>query len=411
MSIIAVVGTLNNYGEEASLLKASIEEKGHQALLIDISMGAEPTVKGDITCAEIAAQEGVDIEEIRASSDRMKITQIMSSGAMKKVVELHLAGKFDGIIAAGGATTALIASKAFQALPFGVPKLVVSSSAAFTGITSLLFGNKDLMIMHTPVDPIGTNSFVINVLERAAGAICGMTEAFTRKKLTVDPVEVARSCIAMVTFGLSDTCANTVRKQLEKAGLQVVVFHGQGLGDRALDALIDRGIRFKAIVDLAPAGVSEEMLGGARAAGSRRLEAASEQGIPQVCAPSGLNFIELGDLRSVKKKYLKRTLKIIDQPRTEARMIPSELIRVARVVASKLKKGTGKVKFLFPLKGWSSIEKAGDAFYQPELDRLFIAEFTRLVRKSQKIEVREIEAHINDELFASEIVRAVTEVM
>lgn len=411
MLTIAVIGTLNNYGQEVSRLKRFIEEEGFKTLLVDISMGAKPSVTGDITCDEIAAYGGTDIEKIRASTDRMKISQIMTNGLVKKVIELHSRGEFDGIVVAGGATTAMITCKALQALPFGVPKIMVSSSAAYSAIASQLFGNRDLMIMHTPVDPMGDNHFVTSVLGRAAGAICGMTKAFLEKKLEINLAEVSKSCVAMVTFAFSDRCANTVKQQLERIGLQVVVFHAQGLGDRALDELIDQNIPFKAVIDLAPSGVSEEVLGGRRAAGSRRLEAASERGIPQICIPSGLNYIAVGPFNSMNRKYKKRTLKLVDQPRTEAKMTPREITKVARIVAKKLSKGAGMVKFLFPLKGWSSLEKEGDSFYQPELDRLFIDEFKKSARGSRKIEVREINAHIDDELFAGEIVKAVLEIM
>jgi uncharacterized protein (UPF0261 family) len=408
---IAIIGTLNNYGQEISYLKKSIEEKGFKTLLIDISMGGKPSVMGDITCDEIAAHGGTNIEAIRASTNRVEITQIMTKGLLKKVIELHTNGKFDGIIAAGGATTALIACKALQALPFGTSKIIVSSSADYKHIRSQIFGNSDLMIMHTPVDPVGDNHFVINVLERAAGAVCGMTDAYLEKKLEINSDEVYKSCIAMVTFGFSDRCANNVKQQIEQGGLRVVTFHAQGLGDRALDKLIDNNIPFKAVVDLAPCGVSEDMFGGERAGASRRLEAASEHGIPQICVPSGLNFIAVGPVDSMKRRYKKRILKIVDEPRTEAKMTPGEIIKVARVVAHKLSKGNGVATFLFPLKGWSSLEREGDPFYQPEIDRLFIDEFKKRTRGSKKIEVKEIDAHINDELFAGEIVKAVMRVI
>lgn len=411
MGTIAVIGTLNNYGDEISRLKKSIEEKGFTSLLIDISMGGEPSVTSDVPCDEIAMYGGANIESVRASMNRMEITRIMTEGLLKKVTELQERGEFDGIIAVGGATTALIACKAIQALPFGLPKIIVSSSADFSNIRSQIFGNSDLMIMHAPVDPVGDNYFVTNILERAAGAICGMTGAYLEKNLKINVAELSQSCIAMVTFAYSDSCTNNVKQMLEEAGLQTVMFHAQGRGDRALDTLIDQNVRFKAIVDLAPAGVSEELFGGARAAGRRRLEAASEGGIPQICTPSGLNFIAVGPLNAMKKKYRKRIIKTIDQPRTQVKMTVPELIAVAHTVADKLSKGTGIAKVIFPLKGWSSLEAPGEPFYEPEKDRLFIDRFKKLMRKSKTVEIREINGHINDELLAKEIFDAVMEVM
>jgi uncharacterized protein (UPF0261 family) len=411
MGTIAVIGTLNNYGEEIRLLKESIEERGHKTLLIDISMGGEPSFAGDITCAQIAASGGVDIEEIRASTDRRKISEIMTNGLIKKTADLYSQGRFDGIIVCGGATTSMIGCKALQALPFGVPKLVVSSSGAFEGLAHRLLGNKDMMLMHTYVDPVGVNYFAKSVLERAAGAISGMTDVFLKKNLGLDFADTARHYVPITTFAFCDTCANRVKQQLEEAGFQTVIFHSQGLGDRALDELIDQNTRFRAIVELAPAGVSEQIFGGHRAAGTRRLEAASERGIPQVCAPTGLNWVGGGSFPSMKRKYRRRIFKIIDEPRTEVKLTPQEIKKVARVVAQKLSKGNGAVKFLFALKGWSSLEREGDPFYQPEIDRLFVDEFKKLTAGSPKIEIKEIDAHINDEAFAKEVFKAVMEMI
>jgi uncharacterized protein (UPF0261 family) len=408
---IAIIGTLNNYAGEIRRLKESIEEKGFRPLLIDISMGGKPSFPGDIPCDQIAQYGGSDIDHVRASTNRMEITRIMTEGLRKRVTELHESAEFDGIIVMGGATTALIACRAMQALPFGLPKMIVSSAADYPIVRSQLFGNSDIMIMHTPVDAMGGNYFVINLVERAAGAICGMTSAYLAKKLEIDPAIISRTCVAMVTFGFSDGCANTLKGMLEKAGLEVIVFHAQGLGDSALDTLIDQNVRFKAIVELTPAGLSEELFGGTRAAGKRRLEAACEKGIPQVCTPCGLNYIGVGPMNTMKKKYRRRNLKTIDDRRTQAKMTVPELMIVAQTMARKLSMGKGIIKIIFPLKGWSSLEKDGDPFYEPEKDRLFINRLKKLTRRSENVQIREIDAHIDDELTAKEIFDATMEVM
>jgi len=113
----------------------------------------------------------------------------------------------------------------------------------------------------------------------------------------------------------------------------------------------------------------------------------------------------------MKRKYRRRTFKSIDEPRTEVKLTSQEIKKVARVVAQKLSKGNGAVKFLFPLKGWSSLEREGDPFYQPEIDRLFINEFNKLTSGCKKIETKEIDAHINDEAFAKEVFKAIMEVV
>ena len=56
-----------------------------------------------------------------------------------------------------------------------------------------------------------------------------------------------------------------------------------------MEEMIERQNIFGAVIDLAPGGVGEELLGFTRAAGPTRLEAAGKKGIPQIIAPCGVN--------------------------------------------------------------------------------------------------------------------------
>ena len=85
---IAIIASLNSYAEEISYFKKLVESKGHKTLLIDISMGGESPIKADVTSAEVAKSAGADIEEIRASHDRSKITPLMATAIKNKTLEL-----------------------------------------------------------------------------------------------------------------------------------------------------------------------------------------------------------------------------------------------------------------------------------------------------------------------------------
>lgn len=98
------------------------------------------------------------------------------------------------------------------------------------------------------------------------------------------------SLIAMTHFGICEDCAVGIRTQLEEEGCQVIGFSAAGIGDRAMEEIIERQNIFDAVIDLAPGGVGEELLGFTRAAGPSRLEAAGRKGLPQVIAPCGVNW-------------------------------------------------------------------------------------------------------------------------
>lgn len=402
---IAIISTLDSYGDVISFVRERIEQRGYKTIVIDLSMGGASSVPADVTCQEIAEAGGASIEQIRASRDRPKITEIMIKGAIQKAKELHSAGRLDGIIGVGGATCALMGTSVMRALPFGVPRLMVSSSASFPNTCSSYFGPFDITMMNTMVDITDLGEPVKNVLTRGAGAICGMVESLAEIR---PGVRTSKVSIAMTDWAITEQCAKQVKQGLAQKGYEVVTFHAQGMGDRAMEELIKQGL-FAGVVDIAPGGVSEELFGGARAAGPDRLEAAGRRGIPQIITPNGLNIISCGALEKMKPKYKKRKLYLLDPQRVQAKMVPAEIKKAARVIADKLNRAKGPTKFIIPLRGWSASEREGDPYYEPELNRLFVQ--TLKARLRPEIETIEVDAHLEDPGFAEAIVATFDKMM
>ena len=89
------------------------------------------------------------------------------------------AGDLKGIIAIAGMTGTFLSLTAMKALPFGVPKLLISSVAAMPAYASRLaeyFGLRDITVMHTVVDTVGINPFVRTLALNGANAVSGMVE-------------------------------------------------------------------------------------------------------------------------------------------------------------------------------------------------------------------------------------------
>ena len=74
---IVILASLDTKGAEAVYLKDLIEARGFKALLLDTSIGREPTLAPDISSGEIARLGGGDIQEMRASRDTGRVTPIM----------------------------------------------------------------------------------------------------------------------------------------------------------------------------------------------------------------------------------------------------------------------------------------------------------------------------------------------
>jgi uncharacterized protein (UPF0261 family) len=394
---IVILGTLDTKGEQILFLKDRVTKRGHKAIVVDLSMGDTPLFQADIPPREIAQAEGKSIEEIITSKDRAMATQVMESGAIKKIKALYSDKKVDGIIAVGGASMALIGSHIMELLPFGIPKIIVCP-AANPPYISLWFSTLDVAIMQSIVEFAGLNDLLKDALARAAGAICGMAEEASPP----GTLKVPKGSIAITQFGFTDNCGKYVRQHLEEKGYIVYPFHAQGISDRAMDSLIEQGY-FDGIIEIAPAGVIEDIFEGHRAAGPKRLEAAGKRGIPQVIAPGSVNLTGCGITRKHRERYATRERVMqIDEIRAMTRFNDEELRIGARAYAEKLNKATGRVSILFPLRGWSSLDREGSILYDPKQDRIFVEELKRNIKT--EIEIEEADYNLEDPQFALALV-------
>jgi len=394
---IVVIGTLDTKGEQILFLKERLEERKCKPIVVDLSMGGKPFFQADITPRTIAQAGGQSIEDILVSKDRYTITQVMQRGAIEEVKKLYSAGKVDGIIAVGGITMGFIGSAVMKVLPFGMPKVIVCPAVMPMYITKL-FGSQDIAILQTLVELAGLNDMVKNVLTRAAGAVCGMADVVD----TRDGFKLPAKSIAITQDGFSEQCAGRVRQQLEEKGYTVYPFHSQGISDRAMEDLITQGF-FDGVVDIVSNGVIDEIFEGNRPGGPERLEAAGKRGIPHVIAPSSINTTGCGPTRKHAEKYASRErIDKIDDLRMATRYNTEELTIAARAYAEKLNKAKGPVKFVFPLRGWSSGDREGSILHAPEEDKVFVEELRRNLRPG--IEIEEVDCNLEDPEFADVLV-------
>lgn len=404
---IIVLCSMDSKGEEGAFFKKQIEANGGDPVLMDIGIGREPEIAPDITAAEIAKAGGGDINEIRASRETGAVIPIMIKGAGLKAREMLEKGELGGIVSFGGASNTTTATTIMKTLPFGIPKLMASSSASMPAYAASYMGTKDITMMHSVVDISGLNDLTEAMLERAAGGICGMVKASS------GPVTLSSDAplIAVTSFKFGEECAQNVMDVLEERGYAVIPFHAQGMGDRAMEELLEQKL-FDGIVDVVPAGVFEEMIGGNRAAGPQRLEAAGLAGIPQVITPCGFDMISCGPLGRkdtddplwTPRKLAERKMFVPDEFRVQVRSSADEIKETAGVVAEKLNKAKGPVKFFIPTQGWSSIGVEGADLYEPETDAVFAPALRAQV--NDNVDIIEMETAYDSKEFASAMIDA-----
>jgi uncharacterized protein (UPF0261 family) len=386
---IVIIGTVDTKGDQLRFLKERIESRGHEAILMDISMGGDPSYKADITSEEIAGLAGKDIEAIRASKDRLTITNAMSAGAQQKALDLLSRKELNGIVSLGGSTIALIASQVMSKLPFGIPK-VIAVPAAQTVYVARWFEATDLIVMQLIMEIAGMNDLIKNAISQVAGAISGMVEeAYDHASL-----KLPYPSVAITELGFSDQCAKHVEQLLEEKGYHVYPFHAQGISDRAMDRLISQGF-FDGVIEIVPAGLIEERFKGNRPAGMARLDAAGERGIPQVWAPCCFNITGAGPTRFNREKYL-ATGKVleIDEMRAMARFPVDEMKIGAKLYADKINKAKGPIKLVVPLRGWSSLDREGSVLYDPDEDQIFMDELKKNL--GVLIDIEEVDCNLED---------------
>jgi uncharacterized protein (UPF0261 family) len=397
---VLIIATLDTKGQETLYLREKLSHLGLKALLMDISMRGSAMAAIDIPAEKLAAAGGSSFEEIQRSRDRSRITDIMMAGASQVAAGLLSEGKLDGVIALGGSTGTLMATEVMQALPFGIPKVMISSTAALPGLATRYIGTGDIALFHSVVEISGVSDLLKNVMDRAAHALAGMVQ-----DTITSPKTQKGKAIALTMLGPCEKCASSVRAALEQRGYQIIGFSAAGIGDRAMENMIAGGF-FQGVIELAPGGVGEHLFGFMRDAGPHRLETAGKFGLPQIISTCSVNHMTPAKSK-YKPEYHQRRKYDLDKFRTWIRLSAEELTKVAGAFVEKLNRATGPVRVMIPLKGWSSVDFPGNPTYDPQEDRLFI----RTLRESLKpqIQIIEVNANMEDPEFAAAVVASAFE--
>lgn len=397
---VAILGTLDTKGDEFLFLKQQIESAGLATLMVDAGVLSPPRTQPDIPREDVARAGGRDLDQLLEEKDRGKSVETMAAGAAVVIRRLFDEKRIHGLISLGGSAGTTIGTAAMRALPVGFPKVMVSTLAS--GNTRPYVGTKDIAMLYSVVDIAGLNSLSRRILGNAAAAIVGMV------KQEEVGTEGAKPLIAATMFGVTTPCVTAACRLLEEHGFEVVVFHATGTGGQAMESLIADGV-VTAVLDITTTELADEVAGGVMSAGPNRLEAAGSRGIPQVVCPGAIDMVNFGPLDTVPEKYKGRRLYKHNPTVTLMRTTPEECAEIGRITAEKLNRARGPVVVLMPLKGVSAIDAAGAPFDWPEAGRAYLDSLKKTL--SSRIRLVEIDAHINDDRFATEAARLLLEMM
>lgn len=399
---VGLIATLDTKGPEAEYIKGEIEKRGMSILLIDSGTRGIPHVAGDVTREEIAAAAGTTVAAISALG-RGEANEKSQVGLKKIVKDLHGRGKLQGLLSIGGGDGALLATAAMRVLPLGVPKMLVTPIAQGQERFGPYVGKSDITIMHSVIDILGVNRISKKIFDLAVGAICGMVD------VDLSFGEPTCKAVAVTMYGNTTPAVMVAKALLEKRGIEVVTFHPNGTGGRAMEDLVEDGM-FDGVLDMTTHEITDHLFKGHHAGDADRLTAAGKKGVPQLVVPGCVDFILGGPIDTLPPEYKARKTYFFNPAVTLVRTTTEEIVAVAGVMAAKLNRATGPTTLMIPRRGFSMYAVPGGQMYDPDGDKAFIDAVTSKIDRG-KVDVVVVDAHINDPVFATQAVETLVGMM
>lgn len=403
MKTIAILATLDTKAAEADFMRQEIESLGGKVLLIDLGVVGDSPIKADISREEIMEAGGSSLAKLLDDPSREKASPVIIAGATRIVLELQKSGRIHAVLTLGGTQGTSTCAPVLQALPFGFPKVMLSTAAS--GDTSPFVGIKDITMMFAVSDILGLNVFSRKILANAAACAWGMAQV--ERKIGKS---TARGVIGMTNLGVLTKGARHAIMLFEQAGFEVITFHAIGAGGEAMEQMMKDGI-ITAVFDYALGEIADGVFGVLRASGPERLTVAGKLGLPQVICPGGSEHLGIlvSEPNIAPEGYEDHQVTwhspFVFVPRLKA----DEQARVAKSIGERLAHSTRNTLFLMPAKGVSSYSAEGGELYNPELDEAYRDSLKEYLPET--IEVETLDYTAEDPAFIAHAVRRLIEMI
>jgi uncharacterized protein (UPF0261 family) len=402
---IAVLATMDTKGAESHFIRQEIEALGASAVLINIGVVGDVDIEVDISNEQVVRAGGASMAEILEAPTRQKAAPILTTGGSKILLSLIHEHKIDAVLALGGTQGTSICSQILQALPYGFPKVMLSTIAS--GDTVPFVGIKDITMMFSVSDILGLNQFSRKILANAAGAAFGMTQ---NTRQIASKTSEGKPLIGMTNLGVLTNGAMHAIDFIHKHGYEVITFHAIGAGGSAMEQMMKEGI-IGAVFDYAMGEIADEVFGGLRAANEERLTVAGKLGIPQVICPGGAEHlgILLHTPNEVPDEYANHRYVFHSPFVFVPRLKPAEITRVAQTICQRLAHTKGKAIFYIPNGGTSRYTVAGGELRDRECDEVFFSVLKDNMPAG--VEVRTHPGGVEDDEFVETAVSALLELI
>jgi uncharacterized protein (UPF0261 family) len=385
---VAIIATLDTKGPEVSYFRDQLVRLGIPTLVIDTGILGKPEgIVPDISRSDLAEYGGITLEELQNVGSRGKAVALMRTFVTDFLREKFDAGEIAGGVSIGG-VGAVMGASAIQALPVGIPKIVIAPTASGHHEFGPYVGTKDVMVIHSIVDILGVNDVAKTIFDNAAAAMKGMLD----NGHILPPRSPEALTVAATMLGNTTKAVEALRAELEKSDVETIVFHSSGVGGTSMEDLAKDG-QFVGVIDYTTNEIGDRRIGGIHDATPERLSVIGQLGIPQVVLPGCLDFAVF-DAKTLPSEL--RSRKIYDHNPEYALVgyTHDEKRDIAHEFAQKLNESAGPVHVIFPLGGLSIPAKEGGVFFDPVGDEIMRTTIEQELRSDIGFETAPY--HIND---------------
>ena len=395
---VYLIATLDTKGDEAAFARDVLRSRGLVVNVVDVGSLGPPRFTPETSREDVFRAAGAVAGGFR---DRGEAVAAAAGGVAAIVAERFRSGDLQGVMGLGGSAGTVIGTSAMRALPFGTPKVMVSTLAS--GQTRPYVGGSDILMLYPVADLAGLNRLTRSALANAANAMAGMVEGIG----TIPKVVADRPLLAATMFGVTTPCVDRARKNLDAAGFEVLVFHATGVGGESMEGLIRDGV-ISGVLDLTTTELADELVGGILTAGPKRLEAAVRAKVPQVVSVGALDMVNFGPINTVPDRVSGRLFHVHNPSVTLMRTTPEENATLGAWMARVLSQAVSPVVVLIPLRGVSALDAPGLPFFDLEADRALFGAIEEGLENHSQVRLEMRDEHINDPAFGDAAANALS---
>jgi uncharacterized protein (UPF0261 family) len=387
---ILVLGTADTKAQELAWLAALLRQGALPVVTVDVGTRA-PAMACDITAETVAARHPDGTAAVLGLTDRGRAVAGMATALAHFLPDQP---DLAGVIGIGGGGGTAIITAGLRELPYGLPKIMVTTLAS--GQTAPYVGISDLILMPAVTDLAGLNTLNRMILHNAAQAMLGMAASPA-------PKQQGAPAVGLTMFGVTTACVTAITAALTDR--DCLTFHATGTGGRTMEKLADSGL-LTAFIDVTTTEVADLLCGGVLACTEDRFGAVARTRLPWTGSVGALDMVNFGAPDTVPAPLRGRLFYHHNPQVTLMRTTPDENTRIGQWIATRLNQCAGPVHLLIPERGISALDIAGGPFHDPAADdALFTAlEATLIPTFTRKI--TRLPLHINDPAFAAACVQA-----